>query len=99
MSELLKPTEQKIAAQVQPINFLGPLNEGQIGSLISIRKQNLESIKSQISRKRYFMIEEKIAAEENSLKQILNWQQGKNNQLSQYSFVLDTHYFEQEFLN
>jgi len=78
---------------------MNKLNEQQIANLTENLKQRLETIKPQISRKRYFNIEEKINNSEQRLRQILDWQEGRQSALSKYSFILDTHYFEQEFLN
>ena len=75
------------------------LTQQQIDSLTADLKQRAENIKPHISRKRYFSIEEKINSSLQRLGQILDWQEGRQNQLSKYSFILDTHYFEQEFLN
>lgn len=75
------------------------LTQQQIDSLTADLKQRAENIKSHISRKRFFNIEEKINSNQQRLGQILDWQEGRQNQLSKYSFILDTHYFEQEFLN
>ena len=74
------------------------MDDKQINSLISARKQALETIKSQVSRKVYFQMEEKISHEESQLKELLDWQQGRNNALAKFSLILDPHYFEQEFL-
>ena len=75
------------------------MDEKQIDLLILARKDALEAIKNEISRKIYFQIEEKIIREELKLKEILDWQEGRQSKLAKYSLILDPHFFEQEFLN
>ncbi len=75
------------------------LSKQRIQSLAVQRKQCLEGIKPDISRKLYFMLEEKLEKEQKNLEEILDWQQGKLSRLSRYSLILDSHYFEQEFLS
>jgi hypothetical protein len=98
MSEILQPTEHIANSSAKTEGSLAPLDEQQINSLMLSRKQALETIKNEISRKVYFQIEEKIGREETQLKEILDWQQGKQMQRAKYSLILDPHYFEQEFL-
>ncbi len=75
------------------------LDEAIIKKLDALRQQMLQNVKGEISRKSYFALEEKLLAEQQQLKDILAWQQGKLQHLANYSFILDSHYFEQEFLN
>lgn len=77
---------------------LARLDEKQIIELMAERRQTLESLKPLVSRKIYYAMEEKLAQEESKLKEILDWQNGKITKLSKYSLILDTNYFEQEFL-
>lgn len=75
------------------------LNQKQIEEVTQIRQSLLIELKDNISRKFYYALEEKLEQEKKSLSQILDWQEGRNTELSKYSLVLDPHYFEQEFLN
>jgi len=97
--ETLKPHE--LISKRSAIESSGhvKLNGQKISALIQSRKEILENIKDGISRKIYFQIEEKINREEKQLKEILDWQEGRQSVLAKYSFILDPHYFEQEFLN
>jgi hypothetical protein len=92
----------QIPDPIKPILGYEPaknLSEIQIDELYTQRQGALEPLKIEVSRKMYYLIEEKLAAEKAELKKILDWQQGKNSELSKFSLVLDPHYFEQEFLN
>ena len=75
------------------------LDAEQIQKLSQHQKAELEKIKPHISRKNYYAIEEKITEEEKSLREILDWQQGKQSKLSKYSLILNPHFFEQELMN
>lgn len=98
-NETLKTQSQAPALKYEPVNYSGVLNEQQINQLKFLRKQLLENIKNQISLKAFYSIEEKIESEEKRLKEILDLKQGRMKKLSKYSFILDTRFFEQEFLN
>jgi hypothetical protein len=76
-----------------------PLTQNQITDILTERKNILNSLRPEISRKVYYTLEEKIVLEEKQLQQILDWQEGRNSQLSRYSLILDSHYFDQEFMN
>ena len=97
-SETLQPKEKITLPQTEASVNLPDLNEAQIAQLSLSRKTLLESIKPQIALKQYYALEEKITAEEKRLKEILNIRQGKQSRLAKYSFILNTNYFEQEFL-
>lgn len=71
----------------------------QISQTISSREKLLNTIKPNISRKAFYLMEEKIQEEQKRLQEILDWQEGRNSELSKYSLPLNTYYFEQEFLN
>jgi hypothetical protein len=98
-NETLKPQEQPAQSPLQSGGHFEALRQSQISDLAAERRRWLESIKPEVSLKRYYQIEEKIKAEEKSLTEILDWQEGRSTQLSKYSLILDPHYFEQEFLN
>lgn len=76
-----------------------PLTQNQIADTITERKALLNSLRPEISRKIYYTLEEKIALEEKELQQILDWQEGRSSQMSKYTFILNSNYFEQEFMN
>src|ERR1700729_1263932 len=99
LPETLKPTEAPAKPANEHSGASFKLDEQQINSLILSRKEILENIKNEISRKVYFQIEEKINREEKQLNELLDFQEGRQNQLSKYTFVLDTHYFEQEIIS
>ena len=75
------------------------LTQQQIEQAAEDRANKLNGIKDLISKKFLYALEDKLAAEKKSLQQILDWQEGRNTELSKYTHVLDPHYFEQEFLN
>src|SRR5579864_4464158 len=75
------------------------LSESVITDMASTRQDLLESIKETVSRKTYYLLEEKLKEEQKQLREILGWQQGRQSRLSKYTNILDRHYFEQEFLN
>ena len=82
-----------------PLHSLSKLDAGQIQILMEQRKALLEELKPSVSRKIYYLMEEKLLREEAKLREILDWQEGKVTRLSRYSLILDPNYFEQEFLN
>jgi hypothetical protein len=96
--------------QLQPIEKIHPqeptesleqsaLSQGQVNELFAMRQQDLETIKAWIGLKFYYRAAEKVKQEEERLRKLLNFQQTKQTLLSEYSFVLDTAYFEQKFFN
>ena len=93
-----KPNKAIITSQDDSISSQN-LTEDQILALSEARKNALEQIKSQISRKIYYQIEEKLLFEQNRLQEILDWQQGRSAKQAKYTYILDPHFFEQEFLN
>ena len=100
MTEILKPSKTLNDRTPQNIGVSSQrLNKEQIQKLIDARRQDLESLKPDITLKLYYAAEEKLADEKKRLEEILDWQEGKQSRLSKYTLILDTHYFEQEFLN
>ena len=100
MSETLKASETLNDNKPQSVSGLSQrLSLGQIQTLIDARRRDLEYLKPDISLKLYYAAEEKLADEKKRLGEILDWQEGKQTRLSKYTLILDTHYFEQEFLN
>jgi hypothetical protein len=89
---------QTVPIPQSPGNFSHRLNKPQIIELMGLRRQNLLGLKKDISLKLYYTVEEKLDREEKALLEILDWQEGKITKLSQYSLILDPHFFEQEFL-
>lgn len=98
MPETLQPKEQPTQTPTEVSANFNTLDEQGIKSVITSRKALLESIKSQVSLKSYYFMEEKIVSEEKRLKEILDWRMGRSRQLSRYSLVLNPNYFEQEFM-
>jgi len=97
-NEILQPIETSITPFKKDGASFAQLNAELINEVISDRKNRLEKIKPEISRKLYYIMEEKIIAQEKHLNDILDWRQGKLSQLSKYSLILNSNYFEQEFL-
>ncbi len=97
--EQLQSNENPKAQNSKTDAFLAQLDESRIVQLMAGRRQLLESLKSEISRKLYYKIEEKLANEEKTLREIWDWQQGKHKFFAKYTLILDPRYFEQEFIN
>lgn len=70
----------------------------EIESLFAARLEELEQIKELMSLKFYYAVKEKIGAEKEAFLKLLDLEGKKKAILSDYSFALDTHFFEQRFL-
>ena len=95
--EILQPKE------IQPdrpelVEAAAPVLEQQAQTILQERRQSLESLRSLIARKLYYRLEEKIKAEDESFRQLMDIQTGRKKILDQYTFILDTEYFEQKLL-
>lgn len=75
------------------------LSQEQIDSEINSRKELLQKLKSELSLKLFYCLEEKVDMEHKNLLSILDWQEGRNTHLSKFTNVLEPYYFEQEFFN
>jgi len=97
--ETLQSKETLAPKGTETASSFSNLTESSIKALIDDRKQLLQSIKNEIGLKTFYKLEEKIAAEEKRLSEILDWRLGRQKQLAKYTFILDSRFFEQEFLN
>ena len=98
MSEILPKKESNITQE----EYAPPsqdLQMEQISALVLNRTQALEQLKPILSKKLYFTLEEKLLAEQRELEKLLGFQQGREETLSHYTFILDSQYFDQIFLN
>lgn len=71
----------------------------QAHEIINARKLALDSIKQRINLKTYYSIAEKLNQEKLAFEKLLNVTAHKQQQSAQYSFALDSQFFEQKFLN
>ncbi len=78
---------------------MAKLTQQHIDALYKERMQQLETLKGSISLKLYYVIAEKLETEQKTLETLLNIAHTKKQDHDQYSFVLDTQFFEQKFLN
>jgi len=62
------------------------------------RQKYLREIRSFVGPEFYDRIGEKLANEKRQFEQLLNFQNARDEILSQYSFVLNPYYFEQKFI-
>lgn len=70
-----------------------------INKILDEQNLMLESLSPNISRKLSFALEEKLKAQKNQLEQLLGLGKKQDENLSKYTFVLDSQYFDQIFLN
>lgn len=87
---------QQESPQENPDNGL---SVSQVRELYEARQRDLKTMKQWVGLKFYYRAAEKIKQEENSLKKLLRLEGIKQDILAEYSFVLDSAYFEQKFLN
>jgi hypothetical protein len=69
-----------------------------VETLYERRFFNLETIKNDISLSFYYMVHEKITSEKEKLFEILHLEDKKEKYLQKYSFILDSAYFDQQFI-
>jgi len=75
------------------------LTTKQAETIFKTREKALESIKSSINLKTYYVIAEKLNQEKLAFEKLLNVTARKEQQAAQYSFALDSQFFEQKFIN
>jgi len=99
-TEQLQPNIEVPRYQEAPFeNGEQGLNAGQVDELYQTRKLDLETMKPWVGLKFYYRAAEKIKQEEEALKKLLRLENVKQGILAEYSFVLDSAYFEQKFLS
>lgn len=74
------------------------LQKEHIFSVVKNRAEMLASLKPTMSKKLFFALEEKLQKEQNEMEKFLGFQQGREENLSHYTFILDNQYFDQIFL-
>lgn len=89
---------------IKPQTQESPMAEGglsidAVSRLYGSRLGNLERLRPLISLKLYYGVVEKLEQEKAQLLRFLRWEDTKQDILSNYSFVLDTSYFEQKFFS
>ena len=89
------PHYQEAAAEIPAEG----LSAEQVRELYEARQRDLETMKQWVGLKFYYRAAEKIKQEEANLKKLLRLETVKQGILAEYSFVLDSAYFEQKFLN
>jgi hypothetical protein len=98
--EQLQPNMEKEHNQEAPLeNQAEGLSANQVQELYEARHRDLKTMKQWVGLKFYYRAAEKIKQEEESLKKLLRLESVKQGILAEYSFVLDSAYFEQKFLN
>lgn len=98
--ELLPSSETKqTIPETPPLPLTSGLTESWIEQSYDERTSILETIKNKISLKIYYRIAEKIKTERQKAENLLYAKTELTKQQSRYSFVLDSGYFEQLFLN
>ncbi len=95
--ELLKSNEYLPSTGPKPPEDL-KLTPKDVGALMGLEFQMLESLRPNISRKLLFMLEAKLNAQKQELEHLLGLDKNIAASRSKYSNVLDTQYFEQIFL-
>jgi hypothetical protein len=66
--------------------------------LLKSQSEMLNSLRPNISRKLLFALEEKLKGQKKELEKLLGLDKNQTENLSKYTFVLDSQYFEQKFL-
>ena len=74
------------------------MNIDDINKIIDQENSMLEVLRPRISRKLLFALEEKLKMEKQELEQLLGLDNKQSQNLSKYTFVLDSQYFDQIFL-
>lgn len=97
--EQLHPAEQLAAHPEQETSATEGLTMQQVDELYTARNANLEAIKQWVNLKFYYRVAEKIKQEQEAFKRLLRIENAKQDILAEYSFVLDSAYFEQKFLS
>ena len=72
------------------------IDESQVSALLHEEFLMLDSLKKLIGKKLYFLLEEKLQTERQELEQLSGIGRDNQQELSKYTFILDTQYFEQQ---
>jgi len=72
--------------------------EDNITNIFKQQSDMLASLQPHISRKLFFVLEEKINRQQAETQRLLGLDKNQRDNMSKYSFVLDSQYFEQIFL-
>ncbi len=96
--EKLKPTEVISNLKIEAIDSFDVLDQSFIDNLYEGLGLKLQGLVDAVSLKFYHQITEKLAKEKSQYEQLLNLQDLQKEELSHYSFVLNSYYFEQRFL-
>lgn len=79
------------------MNITSP-NKTDIDSIIRSRKESLHSLQPSLSKKLYYSLEQRIEDEREQWYGLLNIATKKQATREQYSYVLDSFYFEQKLM-
>ena len=96
--EQLRPKDQQLLESHSGSEQDKQLTEQTIQQLADARLASLAEFKNIVGRKFYYAVEDRLQQQQNELRQLLDWQQGKRQKLANYSFILPPQYFEQKFL-
>lgn len=95
--ETLRPFEKKFDQQQKPAASAdNSLHPAQL--VLQQRFLMLQQLRTYISRKLYFALEEKLQREKQELEQLLGQKSARQQLAARYSNILDTQYFEQILL-
>ncbi len=97
-TELLQSAEMPAAVSQETKANSSSITTAEAETIYRQRQGNLEEIRSLVCLKFYNEIGEKLKNEKRQFEQLLNWQDARDEALSNYSFVLNPYYFEQKFL-
>ncbi len=75
------------------------LSDLEVTQLFSARKKKLEPLKNLLSLKFYYAVAEKIHGEELQFRKLLHIEHERRENNSQFSFILDSQYFEQKLFS
>lgn len=98
-SEQLPNPESMLPAENAEAVTESRLDAAAVANLFQARQQHLATLKNWVGLKFFYRAAEKIKQEETSLKHLLRLENAKQTILADYSFVLDSAYFEQKFLS
>ncbi|GEM_PF-2300623 len=97
--ELINPAEEYPILSEDTEMGLTPYSPTFVQALFNERRSSLEPLKATLSLKFYNAISEKITAEEAQFNQLLHIEADKEKDNAQFSYILDTQYFEQKLLS
>ena len=96
--ETIKPSEQLPQIPVHIEMPSGVLTDDSVGIVMKNRNESLLNLRQYISRKLYYVLEEKLKQETAEFAKLLDHAYGRQKAQAKFTLVLDPNYFEQRFM-